>query len=117
MVVFAVGFHVPGMCRVIQSGVVRVAGVREHSMGFFRVATARSGVLGTHEGVFPGGGIRACRSLNPLPAARHGDVAGGGQSADDGADGVLDPIPPTSRCCLQGLFYVLFIDVHVICCW
>ena len=47
-----------------------------------------------------------------MPAAGYGDVASSGQSADDGADDVLDPIPPAGRCRLLGLFNVLFIDIH-----
>lgn len=44
-VVFAVGFHVPGVFRVVVGGVVRVIGVGEHGMGFFCVAAAKTGVL------------------------------------------------------------------------
>lgn len=53
-VVFAVDFHVPGMCRVIQSGIVRMIGIREHAMGFFRVAVARSNIPQSNEDSFPG---------------------------------------------------------------
>lgn len=57
--------------------------------------------------------LRAFRSdVHVMPAAGYGDVASSGQSADDGADHVLDPIPPAGGCRLLGLFNVLFIDVH-----
>lgn len=36
------------------------------------------------------------RHVHGVPAAGYGDVASSGQSADDGADQVLDPIPPTA---------------------
>ena len=65
-VVFAVGFHVPGMRRIIQGSVVRMVGVREHGMGFFRVAAAWGGVLGTDEGVFPGGGHQGVQKFEAL---------------------------------------------------
>nr|DAF91383.1 MAG TPA: hypothetical protein [Myoviridae sp. ctZYN8] len=58
--------------------------------------------------------LRAVRGhVHGMPAAGYSDVASSGQSADDGTDHVLDPIPPAGRCRLLGLFNVVFIYVHI----
>mgnify|MGYP003253706830 CR=1 FL=1 len=133
-VVLAVGFHVPGMGRVIQSGIVRVVGIREHGVGFFRVAAARSGVLSTHKGVFPSGAhqrvqelkslgglqwshVFRCESRLDLRAVRrhvHGVPAAAQQRGR--RIGRPPPGPPTGGVpTISGRFWLCFFRRHLLC--
>nr|DAZ37859.1 MAG TPA: hypothetical protein [Caudoviricetes sp.] len=110
-VVFAVGFHVPGVFRVVEGGVVRVVGVGEHGMGFFCVAAARNGGFAADEGVFAGGCHEGMQKLEAFGALQWGEVFGGeagfgaelGRELFDGSHVGVEVGAPFFLECLGGL--------------
>lgn len=50
------------------------------------------------------------RYVHGMAAPRDGDITGCGQSADDGGNHVLDPIPPTGGCRLLSLLTLNYFD-------